>query len=95
MSLSFFHWQAAQKGDPLAPLKKQLEEKEKQLSAEQGNVAAAKNRVRELTKVIRASIDKPMRFKLVSTPNQASSLQGHEYLLKIILLVLEQCSVMD
>lgn len=52
MSLSFSHWQASQKGDPLAPLKKQLEEKEKQLTAEQGNVAAAKNRLRELTKVI-------------------------------------------
>lgn len=92
MSLSFSHWQ---KGDPLAPLKKQLEEKEKQLTAEQGNVAAAKNRLRELTKVIRANIDKPLRFKLVSTRNQASSLQGHEWLLKIIVLVLEQCSVMD
>lgn len=79
MSLSFSHWQASQKGDPLAPLKKQLEEKEKQLTAEQGNVAAAKNRVRELTKVIRANIDKPMKFKLVSTHNQASSLQGHEW----------------
>lgn len=51
ISFSFFYWQASQKGDPLAALKKQLEEKEKQLTAEQGNVAAAKTRVRELTKV--------------------------------------------
>lgn len=58
MSQSFSHWQASQKGDPLAALKKQLEEKEKHLTAEQGNVAAAKNRVRELTKVTHANIFK-------------------------------------
>ncbi|XP_035377005.1 ribosome-binding protein 1b isoform X3 [Electrophorus electricus] len=44
-------WQlASQKGDPLAALKKQLEEKGKLLSAEQENAAAAKTRLRELTK---------------------------------------------
>ena len=32
-------------------LKKQLEEREKQLAAEQEDAAAAKNRLRELTKV--------------------------------------------
>lgn len=35
----------------MAALKKQLEEKEKQLTAEQENAAAAKTRVHELTKV--------------------------------------------
>lgn len=40
----------------MAALKKQLEEKEKQLTAEQGNIAAAKTRVKELTKVTPASV---------------------------------------
>nr|XP_029538195.1 ribosome-binding protein 1-like isoform X1 [Oncorhynchus nerka] len=48
-------WQlASQKGDPMAALKKQLEEKEKQLSTEQEGVSAAKNRLRELTKELSA-----------------------------------------
>ncbi len=54
--LFYSHLQASQKGDPLAALKKQLEEKDKQLTAEQGNVAAAKTRVKELTKVTTASM---------------------------------------
>ncbi|XP_031735287.1 ribosome-binding protein 1a isoform X2 [Anarrhichthys ocellatus] len=41
---------ASQKGDPVAMLKKQLEEKEKQLMAEQEDASAIKNRLRELTK---------------------------------------------
>lgn len=44
-------WQATQKGDPVAVLKRQLEEKEKQLSAEQEDAAAARNKLRELSKV--------------------------------------------
>ena len=44
-------FQATQKGDPVAMLKKQLEEREKQLAAEQEDASAAKNRLRELTKV--------------------------------------------
>uniref|UniRef100_A0AAY4A835 Ribosome receptor lysine/proline rich domain-containing protein n=1 Tax=Denticeps clupeoides TaxID=299321 RepID=A0AAY4A835_9TELE len=44
-------WQrASQKGDPLAVVRKQLEEKERQLAAEQENGAAAKTRLRELAK---------------------------------------------
>lgn len=43
--------QATQKGDPVAMMKKQLEEKEKQLAAEQEDSSAAKNRLRDLTKV--------------------------------------------
>ncbi|XP_073717396.1 ribosome-binding protein 1b isoform X1 [Misgurnus anguillicaudatus] len=52
-------WQlASQKGDPLAALKKQLEEKEKQLTAEQENIVAAKTRVRELTKELNSAKSK-------------------------------------
>lgn len=39
----------------MAALKKQLEEREKQLAAEQEDASAAKNRLRELTKVRCAS----------------------------------------
>lgn len=45
------HFQATQKGDPVVILKKQLEEKEKQLAAEQEDASAVKNRLRDLTKV--------------------------------------------
>ncbi|OPJ81640.1 ribosome-binding protein 1 [Patagioenas fasciata monilis] len=42
---------ATQKGDPVAILKRQLEEKEKQLAAEQEDATAARNKLRELSKV--------------------------------------------
>ncbi|NXI50515.1 RRBP1 protein, partial [Chloroceryle aenea] len=45
---------ATQKGDPVAVLKRQLEEKEKQLAAEQEDAAAAKNKLRELSKELAA-----------------------------------------
>ncbi|NXP16723.1 RRBP1 protein, partial [Scytalopus superciliaris] len=45
---------ATQKGDPVAVLKRQLEEKEKQLSAEQEDAAAARNKLRELSKDLSA-----------------------------------------
>ncbi|NWU80419.1 RRBP1 protein, partial [Onychorhynchus coronatus] len=45
---------ASQKGDPVAVLKRQLEEKEKQLSAEQEDAAAARNKLRELSKDLAA-----------------------------------------
>uniref|UniRef100_A0A8C8VKQ8 Ribosome binding protein 1 n=1 Tax=Pelusios castaneus TaxID=367368 RepID=A0A8C8VKQ8_9SAUR len=41
---------ATQKGDPVTTLKRQLEEREKQLATEQEDHSAAKNRLRELTK---------------------------------------------
>ncbi|KAJ3610334.1 hypothetical protein NHX12_022426 [Muraenolepis orangiensis] len=41
---------ASQKGDPVAMLKKQLDEKEKQLAAEHEDAVAAKNRLREMAK---------------------------------------------
>lgn len=40
----------------MAILKKQLEEREKQLAAEQEDASAAKNRLRELSKVRRTSV---------------------------------------
>lgn len=43
--------QATQKGDLVAVLRKQLEEREKQLAAQQEEAATARNRQRELTKV--------------------------------------------
>ena len=41
---------ATQKGDPVAILKRQLEEKEKLLSTEQEDAAVAKSKLRELNK---------------------------------------------
>ncbi|XP_029450340.1 ribosome-binding protein 1 isoform X2 [Rhinatrema bivittatum] len=41
---------ATQKGDPVTILKRQLEEKEKQLAAEHEDATAAKNKLRELSK---------------------------------------------
>ncbi|XP_031434715.1 ribosome-binding protein 1a isoform X1 [Clupea harengus] len=49
---------ATQKGDPVAVLKKQLEEREKQLAAEQQDATAAKNRLREMTKELSAEKSK-------------------------------------
>lgn len=44
-------FQATQKGDPVAILKRQLEEKEKLLATEQEDAAVAKSKLRELNKV--------------------------------------------
>uniref|UniRef100_A0A4W5LYN4 Ribosome binding protein 1b n=1 Tax=Hucho hucho TaxID=62062 RepID=A0A4W5LYN4_9TELE len=67
-------WQlASQKGDPMAALKKQLEEKEKQLSTEQEGVAIAKNRLRELTKELSAEKSK---MAMVET-HLSSELSSH------------------
>uniref|UniRef100_A0A3B3QCQ0 Ribosome binding protein 1a n=1 Tax=Paramormyrops kingsleyae TaxID=1676925 RepID=A0A3B3QCQ0_9TELE len=59
---------ATQRGDPLAVLKKQLEEKEKQLNAEQEDAAAAKGRLRELAKEL--SVEKT---KLTNVETRLSS----------------------
>ncbi|XP_016116970.1 ribosome-binding protein 1-like isoform X1 [Sinocyclocheilus grahami] len=76
-------WQlASQKGDPLAALKKQLEEKEKQLTAEQDNVAAAKTRVRELTKELSSakskmtSVETHMSSELSARGQEIAALQA-------------------
>lgn len=59
---------ATQKGDPVAMLKKQLEEREKQLAAEQEDASAAKNRLRELTKELSAE-----KSKVTSVETRLSS----------------------
>ncbi|KAK5853814.1 hypothetical protein PBY51_014938 [Eleginops maclovinus] len=59
---------ASQKGDPVAMLKKQLEEKEKQLAAEQEDASAAKNRLRELAKDLSAE-----KSKVASVETRLSS----------------------
>ncbi|XP_051274570.1 ribosome-binding protein 1a isoform X2 [Dicentrarchus labrax] len=59
---------ATQKGDPVAILKKQLEEREKQLAAEQEDATAAKNRLRELTKDLSAE-----KAKVASVETRLSS----------------------
>ncbi|XP_074502620.1 ribosome-binding protein 1a isoform X4 [Sebastes fasciatus] len=59
---------ATQKGDPIAMLKKQLEEREKQLAAEQEDATAAKNRLRELTKELSAE-----KSKVTSVETRLSS----------------------
>ncbi|XP_061546196.1 ribosome-binding protein 1a [Phycodurus eques] len=59
---------ATQKGDPMTMLKKQLEEKEKQLGAEQEDSSAAKNRLRELTKELAAE-----KSKVASVETRLSS----------------------
>nr|XP_019944495.1 PREDICTED: ribosome-binding protein 1 [Paralichthys olivaceus] len=59
---------ATQKGDPVAVLKKQLEEREKQLAAEQEDASAAKNRLRELTKDLSAE-----KSKVASVETRLSS----------------------
>ncbi|TRY96127.1 hypothetical protein DNTS_015947, partial [Danionella cerebrum] len=62
-------WQkAAQKGDPLVLLKKQLEERDEQLAAEQEDSAAAKTRLRDLAKEL--SVEKS---KLTSIETRLSS----------------------
>ncbi|XP_059399014.1 ribosome-binding protein 1-like [Carassius carassius] len=75
-------WQlASQKGDPMVALKKQLEEKEKQLTTEQGNVAAAKTRVRELTKELSSakskvtSVETHMSSELSTRAQEIAALQ--------------------
>ncbi|KAJ8285119.1 hypothetical protein COCON_G00039690 [Conger conger] len=54
-SIAHDTWQrAVQKGDPVSVLKRQLEQKEKQLAAEREEAAAAKTRQRELSKELGA-----------------------------------------
>lgn len=45
-------FQATQKGDPVAILKKQLDEKEKQLAEQQEEASTARNRIRDRKSVV-------------------------------------------
>ncbi|XP_042318669.1 ribosome-binding protein 1 isoform X2 [Sceloporus undulatus] len=65
---------ATQKSDPVAVLKRQLEEKEKLLAMEQENATAAKAKLRELTKELAAE-----KAKTVMLENKCKEqLQTHE-----------------
>ncbi|XP_055788680.1 ribosome-binding protein 1-like isoform X5 [Salvelinus fontinalis] len=59
---------ATQKGDPVAVMKKQLEENQKQLATQQEDANAAKNRLRELTKELSAE-----KSKVASVETRLSS----------------------
>ncbi|KAG9335844.1 hypothetical protein JZ751_003599 [Albula glossodonta] len=65
---------ATQKGDPVAVLKKQLEDKEKQLSAEQEDAAAAKSRLRELSKL--AGVETRLSSQLSAREQEMIALQA-------------------
>ncbi|XP_077342134.1 ribosome-binding protein 1 isoform X2 [Lithobates pipiens] len=73
---------ATQKGDPVAALKKQLEEKEKLLSAEQEDAAAAKNRLREMNKELAAekakanSAESKLKEQILSRDQEINALQA-------------------
>ncbi|PIO28542.1 hypothetical protein AB205_0214260, partial [Aquarana catesbeiana] len=75
-------FQATQKGDPVAALKKQLEEKEKLLSAEQEDAAAAKNRLREMNKELAAekakanSAESKLKEQILSRDQEINALQA-------------------
>ncbi|XP_054251184.1 ribosome-binding protein 1 [Indicator indicator] len=73
---------ATQKGDPVAVLKRQLEEKEKQLSAEQEDVAAARNKLRELSKELAAerakaaSVEGKLKEQLLTHEREITAVQA-------------------
>ncbi|KFP73080.1 PREDICTED: ribosome-binding protein 1 [Acanthisitta chloris] len=73
---------AMQKGDPVAVLKRQLEEKEKQLAAEQEDVAAARNRLRELSKELAAertkavAVESKLKEQLLARERDIAAVQA-------------------
>ncbi|NXG05622.1 RRBP1 protein, partial [Sakesphorus luctuosus] len=73
---------ATQKGDPVAVLKRQLEEKEKQLSAEQEDAAAARNKLRELSKdlaaerVKAAAVEGKLKDQLLTREREIMAVQA-------------------
>ncbi|XP_071438061.1 ribosome-binding protein 1 isoform X2 [Pithys albifrons albifrons] len=73
---------ATQKGDPVAVLKRQLEEKEKQLSAEQEDAAAARNKLRELSKdlaaerVKAAAVEGKLKDQLLAREREIMAVQA-------------------
>uniref|UniRef100_A0A8D0KZC0 Ribosome binding protein 1 n=1 Tax=Strix occidentalis caurina TaxID=311401 RepID=A0A8D0KZC0_STROC len=73
---------ATQKGDPVAVLKRQLEEKEKQLTAEQEDVAAAKNKLRELSKELAAerakavAVEAKLKEQLLTREREITAVQA-------------------
>ncbi|XP_073413557.1 ribosome-binding protein 1 isoform X2 [Dendrobates tinctorius] len=73
---------ASQKGDPVAALRKQLEEKDKLLSSEQENAAAAKNKLREINKELSAektkvtSVEAKFKEQILSRDQEINALQA-------------------
>ncbi|KAM6278739.1 ribosome-binding protein 1 isoform 1-T1 [Porphyrio hochstetteri] len=73
---------ATQKGDPVAVLKRQLEEKEKQLATEQEDAAAARNKLRELSKELAAerakaaAMEGKLKEKLLTRERDIVALQA-------------------
>ncbi|XP_074753556.1 ribosome-binding protein 1 isoform X2 [Athene noctua] len=73
---------ATQKGDPVAVLKRQLEEKEKQLTAEQEDVTAAKNKLRELSKELAAerakaaAVEAKLKEQLLTREREIAAVQA-------------------
>ncbi|KAG8583765.1 hypothetical protein GDO81_008539 [Engystomops pustulosus] len=73
---------ATQKGDPVAALRKQLEEKERLLSAEHENAAAAKNKLRDITKELAAektkvnNVEAKLKEQILSRDQENNALQA-------------------
>ncbi|XP_009327754.1 PREDICTED: ribosome-binding protein 1 [Pygoscelis adeliae] len=73
---------ATQKGDPVAVLKRQLEEKEKQLTAEQEDAAAARNKLRELSKELAAerakavAVEGKLKEQLLTREREIAAVQA-------------------
>ncbi|NXG74975.1 RRBP1 protein, partial [Baryphthengus martii] len=73
---------ATQKGDPVAVLKRQLEEKEKQLAAEQEDATAAKNKLRELSKELSAerakaaTVEGKLKEQLLTREREIAAVQA-------------------
>ncbi|KFV80287.1 Ribosome-binding protein 1, partial [Struthio camelus australis] len=73
---------ATQKGDPVTVLKRQLEEKEKQLAAEQEDVSAARNKLRELSKELTAekakavAVESKLKEQLLTREREIAAVQA-------------------
>ncbi|XP_048371439.1 ribosome-binding protein 1 [Sphaerodactylus townsendi] len=73
---------ATQKSDPVAVLKRQLEEKEKQLVMEQENATAAKTKLRELSKDVAAEkaknllVENKMKEQLLTHEQEITAVQA-------------------
>ncbi|XP_069090855.1 ribosome-binding protein 1 isoform X2 [Pleurodeles waltl] len=73
---------ATQKGDLVTTLKRQLEDKEKLLSAEQEDTAAAKNKLRELSKELAGekvkalSVETKLKEQLVTREQEINAVQA-------------------
>ncbi|NWQ92338.1 RRBP1 protein, partial [Burhinus bistriatus] len=73
---------ATQKGDPVAVLKRQLEEKEKQLATEQEDATAARNKLRELSKELAAerakaaAVEGKLKEQLLAREREITAVQA-------------------